>query len=85
MPNIKGQKYKKIFESLIEILKQDYIFNLPLKSITTDIEFQMIRAIKLCFPGMQRIGCWFHLKHNLGQYAHNIGLLKLKTKKNNTK
>jgi len=46
MSNRKGQLYKKIFESLIEILKQDYIFNLPLKSITTDIEFQMIRSIK---------------------------------------
>ena len=77
--------YKKIFESVIEILTQNYIYELPVKSITTDTELGLINAIKSVFIGINRIGCWYHLKANLDSFAKSIYLMNKKNKKINVK
>lgn len=73
--NRKEELYKRVFNSIIDILTQDYIYNLSVKTITTDTEIPLINAIKKTFKGVQRIGCWFHLKQNLEKYVKILGLL----------
>ena len=75
MSNRKEELYKRVFNSIIEILTQDYIYNLSVKTITTDTEIPLINAIKKTFNRVQRIGCWFHRKQNLEKYVKILGLL----------
>lgn len=53
MSNRKEELYKKIFGSVIEILTQNYVYNLPLISITTDTEYALINVVKSNFFGIQ--------------------------------
>ena len=51
------------------------MYDLPLISITTYIELPLINAVESTFIGVQRIGCFYHLKDNLEKYANSMGLL----------
>lgn len=73
--------YKKFFSSLIGKLTQKYIYTLPLISITTDIEYALIKAIQSIFLGVKYIGYWYHLKANLNKFAKSNYLLNKKKKK----
>ena len=75
MSNRREELYKRIFNSIIEILTQNYIYVLPLMSIITDIELPLINSVESTFIGVQRIGCFYHLKDNLEKYANSMGLL----------
>lgn len=75
MSNRREDLYKRIFNSVIEILTQNYIYNLPVISITTDTELGLINAVESTFIGVQSIGCFYHLKDNLVNFAKMIGLL----------
>ena len=75
--------YDLIFKSIIRILSQNYIYQLDIKTITTDTELALINAITTNFPNAQRIGCWFHLKQDLIREAKILGLLNKKNKKIN--
>ena len=72
MSHIYEELYYKIFVSVFEILSQNYICELPLKSITADTEFGLINVIKSVFIGINRIGCCYHLKANLDSFAKSI-------------
>ncbi len=75
--------YDLIFKSIIRILSQNYIYQLDIKTITTDTELALINAITTNFPNTQRIGCWFHLKQDLIREEKILGLLNKKNKKIN--
>ena len=60
MSNKKEESYKRVFNSIIEILTQNFIYDLPLKSITTDSEISLINAVEETFVGLQQIGCFYH-------------------------
>ena len=81
MSNRKEELYKKIFDSILDILTQNYIYDLQLISITSDTENALINAIKAIFTGVQRIGCLYHFKANLIKEAKYLGLWKKKDKK----
>ena len=70
--------YDMIFKSIIRILTQNNIYNLDIKTITTDTEIALINSIKTNFPKSQRIGCWFHLKQDLMREARVLGLFNPK-------
>ena len=76
MSNRKEELYNRVFSSIIDILTQHYVYDIALTTITTDTEFALINSVKNTFLGVQRIGCWYHLKEDLVQCAHNNGLLK---------
>ena len=75
MSNKREESYKRVFNSIIEILTQNFIYDLPLKSITTDSEISLINVVEETFLGIQRIGCFYHLKENIENYANTVGLL----------
>ena len=64
MINRKEELYKRIFDSILDILTQNYIYDLQFISITSDTENALINAIKEIFVGVQRIGCLYHFKAN---------------------
>ena len=70
--------YDLIFKSVKRILTQNNIYQLSIKTITTDTELALINAVKLNFPQSQRIGCWFHLKQDLMKQSRILGLLNPK-------
>ena len=76
MSNRKEELYNRVFSAIIDILTQHYVYDIALTTITTDTEFALINSVKNNFLGVQRIGCWYHLKEDLLQCAHNNGLLK---------
>ena len=78
MSNRKEELYNRVFSSIIDILTQNYVYDIALTTITTDTEFALINSVKNTFLGVQRIGCWYHLKEDLVQCAHHNGLLKKK-------
>ena len=84
MSNKLEELYKKVFNSIIEILTQNYINTLTLLCITTGTEYALINAIKSIFMGVRRIECWYHLKANLNKFAKSCYLLNKKNKKINT-
>ena len=45
---------QRIFNIIIEILTQNYIFVLPLKNIITDTEMALINAVESTFIGILR-------------------------------
>ena len=73
--------YTMIFKSIINILTQQNIYKLTIRTITTDTEIALMNAINTTFPNCQRIGCWFHLKQDLLRESKTLGLLN----KNNAK
>ena len=54
--------YNMAFKSVKNILTQNNIYKLEIKTITTDTEIALINAINDSFDNIQRLGCWFHLK-----------------------
>ena len=73
--------YTMIFKLIINILTQQNIYKLNIRTITTDTEIALMNAINTTFPNCQRIGCWFHLKQDLLRESKTLGLLN----KNNAK
>ena len=73
--------YTMIFKSIINILTQQNIYKLNIRTITIDTEIALMNAINTNFPNCQRIGCWFHLKQDLLRESKTLGLLN----KNNAK
>ena len=69
--------YDLIFKSVIRILTQNNIYQLQIKTITTDTELALINAVKNNFANSQRIGCWFHLKQDLIREAKVLGLFNI--------
>ena len=57
--------YNMAFKSVKNILTQNNIYKLELKTVTTDTEIALINAINDTFDNIQRLGCWFHLKQDL--------------------
>ena len=72
--------YDLVFKSIKRILTQNYIYNLEVKTITTDTELALVNAVNNNFPNAQRIGCWFHLKQDLIRNARIFGLMNKKNK-----
>ena len=72
--------YDIVFRSIYRILSQNNMYNLNIKTITTDTELALINAINSNFKETQRIGCWFHLKQDLIRNARILGLLNKKNK-----
>ena len=64
--NNKWEKlYIEIFEyieSIINIKKRENITNITIK---IDFEVAELNAIRIVFPNIRLIGCWFHFKKNL--------------------
>ena len=54
--------YDLAFKSVKRILTQNGLYQLNIKTITTDIEVALINAFNANFNEVQRNGCWFHLK-----------------------
>ena len=73
--------YDLSFKSLKMILTQNRLYQLNIKTITTDTEIALINVIHLNFPNSHRIGCWFHLKKDLLREAKTLGLLNPKNEK----
>ena len=67
--------YDLAFKSVKRILTQNGLYQLNIKTITTDTEVALINAINANFNEVQRIGCWFHLKQDLVRNARTMGLL----------
>ena len=72
-----------IFKSVIRIFNQNNIYQLQIKTITTDTELGLINAVKNNFSNSQKIGCWFYLKQDLIREAKVLGLFNIKNKKFN--
>ena len=51
--------YDLIFKSIIRIVTQYNEFNIKLKTITSDSEIGLIKAIENNFPNINRINCFF--------------------------
>ena len=68
------------FKSLKRILTQNELYQLNIKTITTDTEVALINAINANFQETQKIGCWFHLKQDLIRNARIMGLLNKRNK-----
>ena len=75
--------YDLVFKSFKKILTQNGIYLLNIKTITSDSENAIVKAINNNFPNSQRIGCWFHLKQDLLRQAKIFGLLNPKNDKIN--
>ena len=71
--------YDMIFKSFKNILTQNGIYNLNIKTKTTDTELALINAVNNNFVDFKRIGCWFLLKQDLLREAKVLGLLNKKT------
>ena len=84
MSNRLEELYKTVFNSIIQILTQNYIYTLSVLCITTDTEYALINAIKSIFMGVRCIGCWYYMKANLNKFAKFCYLLNKKNKKINT-
>ena len=67
-----------IFKSIIKILKQNNIYSLDIKAITTDIGIVLIISIKTNPLKTRKVECWFHLKQNLIKEAKILGLYNIK-------
>ena len=72
--------YDLAFKSVKRILTQNGLYQLNIKTITTDTEPALINAINENFNDAQRIGCWFHLKQDLIRNARTMGLLNKRNK-----
>ena len=72
--------YDLAFQSLKRILTQNELYQLNIKTITTDTEVALINTINANFPETQRIGCWFHLKQDLIRNVRIMGLLNKRNK-----
>ena len=72
--------YTMVFKSVLNILTQNNIYKLDIKTITTDTELALINSIQNTFDNIQRLGCWFHLKQDLIREARTMGLLNKKNK-----
>ena len=68
MNNRIEQLYQRIFNSFLNILTQNMIYNLKLEYIITDTESAMINAINNVFINIKRIGYYFHLKYDCLQF-----------------
>lgn len=73
--NRREELYKRIFNSVIEILTQYYILDLPVISIITIQDYRLLKQLNQLSIGVQRIGWFYHLKDNFEKYANSIGLL----------
>lgn len=73
--NRREELYKRIFNSVIGILTQYYILDLPVISITTIQDYRLLKQLNQLSIGVQRIGWFYHLKDNFEKYANSIGLL----------
>ena len=77
MSNRKEELYNHVFSSVLDILTQHYVYDIELTIITTNTEYALINAVNNTFMGVQYICCWYHLKEDLVQCAHNNGLLNI--------
>ena len=66
---IMNNKWEKLYieifeyiESIINIKKRENITNITIK---IDFEVAELNAIRIVFPNIRLIGCWFHFKKNL--------------------
>ena len=72
--------YDLAFKSLKRLLTQNGLYQLNIKTITTDTEVALINAIIANFNVSQRIGCLFHLNQDLIRNARTMGLLNKRNK-----
>ena len=72
--------YDMVFISFKNILTQNGIYSLNIKTITTDTELALINAVNTNFVDVQRIGCWFHLKQDLLRESKVLGLFNKNNK-----
>ena len=72
--------YDLAFKSLKRLLTQNGLYQLNIKTITTDTEVALINSINANFNDSQRIGNWFHLKQNSIRNARIMGLLNKRNK-----
>ena len=72
--------YDLVFKSIKRILTQNYIYNLEVKTITTDTELALVNAVNNNFPNAKRISHWFHLKQELIRNVRIVGLMNKKNK-----
>ena len=70
--------YIELFKSIKNILILEYTKNLNLKSISTDFEIGLINAIERVFPGVRRIGCFYHFVRAIKEKCKKLGLFKNK-------
>ena len=68
--------YIKLFESIRNILTVEKTKNLNLKTITTDFELGLINALEIVFPGVRKVGCFYHFVRAIKEKFKSLGLLK---------
>ena len=62
-----------------------YYPNLHLKTITTDFESALINALEFVFPGVRKVGCFYHFVRDIKEQFKSLDLLKNLEKTENSK
>lgn len=70
-----------IIKTVIKIMTQDNIYKLNIKSITSDDEYALVKAIKSNFKNVDNFICLYHFKKNLISQLKIEGLMKKNFKK----
>ena len=52
--------YLELFRSIYNIITLEKTKDLHLKSYTTDFEIGLINALKIIFPNVTSVGCFYH-------------------------
>ena len=73
--------YDLIIKSVIKIMTQDNIYQINIKSITSDDEFALLKAIKSNFKNVDNFICLYHFKKNLISQLKIEGMMKKNFKK----
>ena len=72
--------YIELFKSVKNIITLENTKILNLKSISTDFELGLISALETVFPGIRKVGCFYHFVRAIKEKFKNLGMLD---KKNN--
>ena len=75
--------YIEFFKCLKNIITIENTKNLKLISYTTDFEQSLLNALKIVFPKIKAIGCFYHYTRNIKEKLKIMNLNKEEFKKEN--
>ena len=78
MNNKKFSLYYEVLNAFKNIITQNGKYKLNIKSITSDAEKALIKAIKKIFPNILHFNCYFHYKKDIKDYLKCLGFTKKK-------
>lgn len=73
MPGKTSELYARVFQQIVVVLQNMNVQLFYLSSFISDFELALINAIKLVFPNVQHIGCFFHFSQAVYRKLSEMG------------